>query len=432
MTLRWRTAIRVMPAVWFGPAIWLLAAWYATSVPAADRYALAASANGSAALPFIAAYVGAVSAWEGSRLRRGGIWGAPWARTTMTIAARPIAVAVMLGFVAVLAAVELQLARSGASAPDARILIVAAVDLIAWGVVGFAVGVTIPLAAATPIALILPVLWLAFVPAVDPVWLRHITGMFRDCCRTDEDLAPAALVVSLAVDAAFVVAAWIVAVASAGRLWRHLAFAVVWMVAAVVAASSRVSSLDYAPTVARDSSSLVCRQLPSAELCLWPEHVDRADKLAAVTADVLRRWQLAGLTSPVIVTEAHQRVAPPAALVVSFADVHGDDAAIASLARGAVPPPPQCPSDTPGAFSATTGAVAEPYLEAWYAFAGGLSPSWISATYDEYGSLGGPVVADIVSQLAAASPEARARWVSKVTSFITTCDPIEPDVTVDP
>ena len=53
---------------------------------------------------------------------------------------------------------------------------------------GFAPGILLPVPVAIPVGILLPFVWFAFVPAMEPVWLRHITGMFRDCCGLSEDV----------------------------------------------------------------------------------------------------------------------------------------------------------------------------------------------------------------------------------------------------
>ncbi len=432
MTIRLVTAVRVMPAVWFGGAICVLAVLYGTSLPPVDRYALAASASGSAALPFVAAYVSAAAAWEGARLRRGRIWGGPWRRSMISVVARPIGVPVGFGLLTVLAAIAFQLVRSDANAPDVRIVIVALADLLAWAVLGFALGVRLPLAAATPVALLLPYLWLGFVPAMNPVWLRHITGMFRDCCSTAEDLSPNAALASLLVSAGFTIAAWTLAIAAPGRLRNHLLIAGATTASVVVAATFLVSGLGFAPVVARDTSLLTCRQLEVAQLCVWPEHADRINELSAATSDAIEGWRSVAMPTPALVTEANRSVAPPGALVVSFAGVHFRDAAVLALARGALPPHPDCPSPTPGIVSATTGGAVAPFLEAWFAFTGGLSPASLSVTYEEVEPINGESVSSVVAELRTARPEQRARWVSELVAQLTTCDPVEPDVSVSP
>jgi hypothetical protein len=432
MSIQLRTVVRIMPAVWFGVAICPLAVLYVTSLPPVDRYALAASATASAALPFVAAYVSAAAAWEGARMRRGGIWGRSWDRSNIAIAARPIAVPVVFGVLALLAAIAFQLARSGANAPDLRIVIVAIAELLAWAVVGFALGVRLPLAAAAPLALLLPYLWLGFVPAINPVWLRHITGMFRDCCSTAEDLSPNAVIASLIVSAGFAIAAWIVAVAPKQRLRNQVLIAAATTASVIVAAIFLVSGLTFAPVVARDSSLLACRKLDYAELCVWPEHQDRINELSAVTSEAINGWRAAALPTPEVVSEANRLVAPHTTLVVSFENVRSRDAAILALARGAVPPYPDCPSATQGVASATTGGAVEPYLEAWFASTGGLSPASMSLTYDGVGTIDGKTVSGVIDQVRSARPQQRARWVSKLVALLTTCDPVEPDVVVDP
>src|SRR5450759_2082972 len=201
-----RTSLRVMPAFWFALPFILLAGGYGTALYPSDHYGLGATAMGTGALPFVAGFTAAAAAWEGARLRR-TVWWSPNVRSRLAIAAWAVLPSVLIGFVAFLAAVGVLLVRSGATLPDPVLLAVATLDLVAWAVVGFAAGILLPVPVAVPVGILLPFVWLAFVPALDPVWLRHLTGMFRDCCGNAQDLAPAAVVASVLADIGLIAAA---------------------------------------------------------------------------------------------------------------------------------------------------------------------------------------------------------------------------------
>ena len=69
----------------------------------------------------------------------------------------------------------------------------------------------------------LPYLWLGFVPAMQPVWLRHLTGMFRDCCTNAQDLDLRAALASMLVDVGIVGAAALLVTGGAGVARRIVA-----------------------------------------------------------------------------------------------------------------------------------------------------------------------------------------------------------------
>jgi len=99
------TALRIMPAAWFVVPLTFFAIWYVSLLPSQLGYGTAATAAASGALPFIASFVGATSAWEAARLRRSGIWGGPWSRRGLQIAAGLVAGPFIAGLLTLAAAV---------------------------------------------------------------------------------------------------------------------------------------------------------------------------------------------------------------------------------------------------------------------------------------------------------------------------------------
>ena len=419
-----RAAMRVMPAFWFALPILMLAGWYVTALYPSDGYGLGATALGSGALTFVAAFSAGTAAWEGARLRRSRVWWAPSVRSRVAIAAWSILPSVLIGFVALVGAVGVQLARSGADMPDLRILAVSALDLVAWGVVGFTIGIMLPVAAAVPLALLLPLIWFAFVPAFYPVWLRHLTGMFRDCCGLGQDLAPAAIAASAVVDLGIIVAA---AILVGGMLagWRRAAGAAGSIAAALLVGIALVSNMTYAPVVARDPALLTCRTADGLTLCLWPEHAARGDDLSRIAGTVRRGWQQAGLDAPTLFTEADQSVAPAGALAFVLSGPQTTDDVIRDLVAALVPTPPECPLGS-------TGLVAIGYLGGWYAAAGGMSEGGLKEKYGGWSDGNNPDVEPTIDSLRAASPQARLRWIENAKYLIATCDDVVPDLTVAP
>ena len=333
--MRLQTAVRVMPAFWLAVPLAVFAAWYATLLHPSDGYGLGATAQGTGTLPFVAGIAAIAAAWEGARLRRSGIWAVPAVRSRLEIAAWAMGPAVLAGLLGILAAVAMSLAKSGAAVPDARVLAVAVVELVAWCSVGFTGGLLLPFAVAGPLALLLPLFWFAFVPAVYPVWLRHFTGMFRDCCGLAEDLAPAAFAASV-IAAAGIVGACAVLLSGFTR-WR-VAGATVTLLVPVGLSVVLVAGMTYAPVVPRNPSALDCRGASGITVCLWPEHAGEADALRAAAARVAAGWRDAGLFVIKIVTEAGPSVAPAENTVAVVLPRGADqDAVVEALARAMVP-----------------------------------------------------------------------------------------------
>ena len=221
--IRLRTVLRASPAIWLAIPICILAGLYMNFVYPSDGYAVAASAAGTETLPFLAGFVTATAAWEGSRLRRGRVWAAPSVRSRLAIGSWAILPAVLVGVLAVTVAIVVQLLRSNAGLPDVRFIAISALDFAAYGALGLALGLLLPFAVAGPLGIVLPFLWLAFVPAMEPLWMRHLTGMFRDCCSIDQDLDLQAVLASGIVDAGIIASAALLLSGGAGVVRRILA-----------------------------------------------------------------------------------------------------------------------------------------------------------------------------------------------------------------
>ncbi len=418
-----RSSLRVMPAFWLGVPMVVLAAAYGFALYPSDHYGLGATAMASGVVPFVGGFVTATAAWEGARLRR-AVWPAPVVRSRIAVAGWAVLPSIVVGFAAVVGATAVLLARSGAAVPDVRVLAVAALDLVAWAVAGFALGILLPVPVAAPAGILLPFIWFAFIPAMEPVWLRHLTGMFRDCCGLNEDLSTAAVVASALADFGILVAA-AVAVGGTGSLRRAAASALtlaVPMVAAVVL----VSGMTYAPVSPRDASLLDCRTSSGLTLCVWPEHAPAADAYLSTAVAVRGRWATAGIELPSLVTEAGRSTAPAGSVSVYLAGTGPDDV-VRALAEGLTPAMPDCEFGT-------TGGIAVQWLEAWYAAAGGMSPGRLAEEFGSTWNLGGTTLDPLptVDALWKVSPEARRAWAAHAASMITTCDEVVQDLTVRP
>jgi hypothetical protein len=414
--IRLRTAIRVMPAFWLALPLTVFAAWYVTLLAPSDRYAVDATAKASMTIAFVGSVCAACAAWEGSRLRRARLWKAPSVRSRAAVAAWSLLPVVAVGLLAVVVAMVIQVVRSSAGLPDPRFIAMTALDLVAYAAAGFAIGILLPFAVAGPLAIVGTFIWIGFVPAMEPVWLRHLTGMFRDCCGLSQDLSPRAVLASTIIDLGIVASAALLVAGPADRLRRFGAslssFGVTVLVGALL-----VAGMTYAPVVARDTAHVECRTDSDVTVCTWPEHQTRASEVARIVAGVRIAWQQAGIEAPSVFTEADPSMVPPSALSFGFDGVLSkEDDIINSLAFGMLPPFPDCP------FGGTGGAAFD-YLQAWYDAAGGMSPAALTRNWaglwDEPDY---PAVLTVVAQLQAAPPESRRAWVLRAETASQDCD----------
>jgi hypothetical protein len=418
--IRVPTILRSAPAAWLAVPICLLAGYYVTLLFPADGYALDATAKATAVLPFVGAFSAACAAWEGSRLRRGHVWNSPNARSRIEVAAWCIGPALLVGFLAVSVAILHQLVRSDAGLPDARVLAIAAFDLIAYSTAGFSLGILLPFALAGPLIVVSVIIWLAFVPAMDPVWLRHLTGMYRDCCGLSEDLAPQVLVASAIVDGGIFAGALFL-VASRRRAGRRLAAALAVVVTSCVIGTTFVSGMTYAPVEPRNLALLECDDRRPITMCTWPEHRERRAELAEIAAGVYQRWHSAGIDAPQTFSEASaQSITKDTLVFLINGRTDDSDSIIGAFSTGNLPSFPGCPGGG-------TGAVAFQYLEAWYAHVGGMTPAIWRETYetpmDPF-----PAVSTVIGQLDSATVESRRDWVTRAEQVSQQCEEWPPDL----
>jgi hypothetical protein len=425
--IRLRTALRVMPAFWLALPLIAFAAWYVTLLYPSDGYALDAATKASMTIAFVGAICAACAAWEGSRLRRAGVWQAPSVRSRWSIALWHVLPIVAVGLSAIIAAMLIQAARSQAGPPDARIVLMTLLDLVSYSAAGFALGLVMRFAVAGPLALIATFVWIGFVPAIEPVWLRHLTGMFRDCCGLAQDLAWPPVIASTLLDAAIISAA-AAAVAGSRLTWLRVGAGVAVLVVAFNAGSSLVEGMTYLPAVARDATLLNCDSDHGVTLCTWPEHRARAAEIGAVAAEVRSVWLDAGMSSPSTFTEADPTVAPSDALAFQIdGNTATRDNMISSFAQGMLPSWPACPSPIPGVAAGSTGGSAFPYLQAWYEASGGMTEAALQASYG--GALSEPdypAPLDVVAQLWHVGPEARRDWIKRTERATQQCDSWDP------
>ena len=409
------TRIRTMPALFLAPGIVAGAIWYASLVHPADAYPVSATALGTAALAFIVPFAAFTAAWEGSRLRRGGLWHGPWVRRRAEILADRVWPAVVVSIVAVLAGVEASVLESGGGVPDGRPIGVAALDIVAFAAAGAAAGLLLPFAIAGPLSIVVPLFWLAFVPAMDPVWLRHITGMFRDCCIATEDLSIRPILASSLVDLGILAAAAF-ALSNVTESRRGIAMGLSLVVAGSVA-TALVAGMSYAPTTDRSPAELTCAHASTAMVCVWPEHQGDLRPMVGILPTVLARWGDAGVHAPDLFTEAEPSAssAGSAHLVLSGGDALDDDGIIEALSSSLLPTYPSCPS------GGSTGWQVAEYLQAWYEAAAGMSDASLAARHERPFDPSYPPVMDVVQKLSRATPDSRLAWTARVTGITQAC-----------
>jgi len=411
-----RTAARLSPAFWASPILALLAILFVQgSIATPDPYPIALTTAGASSILLVAPVCAACAAWEGGRLSRAGWFALPHVRPQVVVALTAITPTLAVGMAVVSAAVVVTLLREGIVAlPDLRVLGAAYAILGAHALIGFAIGAATPVVVAAPAVLLAGYAWMAMPAAVEPLWLRHLTGAWEGCCGVAEDLAPRA-----------VIGAVVLAVGLAGSallLMRRPADGLVLLLAPLpvavgfVAGLLVVRGLGAYPVVGRDPSALVCAAGPP-RVCVWPEHRERLAETAAIAEDLVAAWGATGIDVPAAFTEQLPPALPPDTR--SFGIWSGADHSeiAAALSYGMLPPVPECAIKGQSRYP---GGAAAPYVEAWFlAHAGAVA--------DDARARFPPRVSAILSGVLSLPVDRQLIWLDRNLSALGSCG-VEPEL----
>ncbi|MFJ8599137.1 hypothetical protein ACIREM_10475 [Streptomyces shenzhenensis] len=284
-----------------------------------DGYWTAATAKAASALIFITPVTAACAAWEAGRLRRAKIGDGTPTRNGWQIAGASLTPVVLLGLLALVAALavtRLQM-ESAPGWPDVRIIASAAAILCAHVIAGYAIGMWLPAVAAVPVTLVGDYLWNVYPPALEPLWLRHLTRPAHGCCMNTSAVDPGGILapVLVAVGLAGLAVAAVAASRRAPRLgslpdsvpYAGAALAVVAAMATTAGGVSLVNHLGPDAVQMRPDSDLVCTDSRGTRVCVWPEHAPRLSETARAVSAAVTRLRLVGVASPEVVTEGNQQ-----------------------------------------------------------------------------------------------------------------------------
>ncbi|WP_405086564.1 hypothetical protein [Microbispora sp. NBC_01389] len=305
----WLGRLRSSAAVYVLPVVIILAALQARrELGSMDLYWPAVSAMAGSAVGVIAPVYSAVAAWEGGRLKRGGVEQQTYVRPWWTIVLDAVALPLLGAACALLAALPAQLPEiiSVPGAPDWRFMGVSALVCAGFTIVGFGVGRLLKPVYAVPICLVGTYLWLAYPISMQPLWLRHLTGNYDTaCCRFDEipdwRALAAGTLVGLAIAATGVGLSVVRRQVAVKRSALGLA-----SLSLVVCAVILVRDMSWAAAVPRSAQDLVCERSTARDaltVCLWPEHAHDAERAMTASSHVVDRLVAAGLRRPTTLTE---------------------------------------------------------------------------------------------------------------------------------
>lgn len=408
-----------MPAAWLALPMLVFSLWYTTRIPVVSGYGLDAAGRASLLLVFLAPFAAAGAAWEAGRLRRAGLWESPMVRARWEIVLHASGPVWAISACILLLGTLFEAATSDAWPADMRIPAVGCLALVAAVMFGFVAGTRMRLAAALPTGIVVPFVWTAVVPAVEPVWLRHLTSTFRDCCQVGQDLSWAAVVASVAVNLG-AIAALVVLLASHGTMGRRPWPAVVALGTGLIVAVGTASPLGYAPASSRLPSALRCAGDTRLHVCVWPEQQQLLGQLTLVAARAQAGWADAGVTVPTEFTAAAADVAPAGSLTFIVDRRTPDDAVLLAFATAMLPPDPQCPLGN-------TGSIASEYILAWLSMSAGMGEDAVAARFG-YDASPYPAIPSVVKALRLATVAERADWMRRAASVSQACDEWDPSL----
>lgn len=269
--------------------------------------------------------VAAKSAWDLSTLRGGGVFEYPNVRSHSRIIVHTLLPTALWGMVCMLLTQALCAPYAQDSLHPCHVVVMATGPLMvtACALFGMACSVVLPRVWSTSVALVLVFLWLLFPSAMEPMWLRHLTG-YEDAVGMPGTmlsmrgiLAPVLFCIAIALGC---IALTGVAVARFGNSAVSIRWLLPLPLGSLIALGTAISfalPFGMAPVVARNTET-VCRRQEATTTCVWPEHERYLPELMHEVHDLNGVLERNGIPVPAMVSE---RLTDRAALTVSVRDV---------------------------------------------------------------------------------------------------------------
>ncbi|RKS97204.1 hypothetical protein BX286_7018 [Streptomyces sp. 3211.6] len=362
------------------------------------------------ALPFAIAACAASAAWEGARLRRGGVFGQAPARGRLGIVLPVLVPVWLMGVLGLLTSLAVSVVATGAAPAPSHLGMLGADGLLlaAATLTGYLAGRLLPGVVAAPVALTAGFCLAAFPVSMSSGWPRQlVAAAFSECCSLDSVIDPRAVWAPVAFAGGLCAAALLLV---HRPTLRNRAVALLLAAAGTAAALPPAVGLGYSPVTARDESELVCDTGGRPEVCLWPE-VAADGQVVAQTRTFAARLEQAGVRLPPTLTDARDLAPGEARLGIKNRPRDAEDIAYA-LASAVLPPGglPECARIT-GRFLAAPALVP---LSAWVTAVALQSPP-------RSGQIS-PDDAALLQQVLRAPREQQLAWYEYNRQALTTCD----------
>lgn len=399
----WLALLRTSGAAWavIPTCAWM---WYFTRQP--DYLVIRGSWEAATAQTTLigiipASVCAAAGTWEAIRLKRSRLidtGGGTSARSSLTVALAQLRIvwctaAIFAAWALICAS---RWASGGPGLPDMRVLALLALLLGTYTVAGYAIGWIFPGLLAIPCVAVGTYLWLAYPAALEPLWLRQLTGTnLSECCTYSQTLTPRALWVPALVLLGLAGSALVAIMARSGR---NRLLAVLPLAVAAAVAVPLAMPLGLSPSKQRDTSAIQCTD-GAPRVCMWPEQRGVAEDVRSWVRDGAARLSVAG-------------VEPPATYTL---DADNPDRAVVLKALVSTIMPIRFPDC--GKQRAWAGRSAYFPVGAWLEITAGTLPVEITQRIGD----GGKTVA-LVDRVRALPAKAQLSWYRANRAALTECD----------
>lgn len=302
--------------------------------------------------------------------------------------------------------------RVGPGAPDLRIIGASTVALAGLVAFGALLGLVAPRVVAAPAVLVVTYGWLVYPPAMEPLWIRHLTSFNTSCCTADSEVSARSLIGQAAVGTALVSGLVIV---TSSRARRLVAFAATTLVVAMGVAGGWALVRDLGVDPVRQRTSQPVCGTTTPRVCVWAEHRGRLPALEALAVRLPTIVGRLGQPVPVLLTERPQDADGRADAVVigvrgDLTDLEARRSLLSALVPSVVP---RCPEGQPW-----LGSPAMPLVEAFLELRAGFGDEDLEALH-------APELIAVVRAEMTKPEAAQARWLATNLASISACG-VEP------
>ncbi|WP_435299132.1 DUF7224 domain-containing protein [Timonella sp. A28] len=272
-------------------------------------YADSTVASTTVGMVFAVPVVSAIAAWDMARLVRGKVFLPLWQRSKVNIVILALFPAVLLGISTIFAAF-VGVALGGSPQITGRALtgLIPYVASVFAGVsIGALFGRYLSNWLASTLVLVGGYVWFAYPPALEPGWIRSLTGYQSMCCGASSQFIALTWVVPTLICVGIIVATvpWVF-----GKVYSLKFLMAGFSVAIVTAGFLGASYLakPYGMYLSADRTDpLVCAQY-SVEVCVWPENVVLLDSAQHDIDAAVNTLVKSGIDIPHTITESQENL----------------------------------------------------------------------------------------------------------------------------